>query len=56
MEEKTSITIRIPNDLRDLLEAEAEKEHRTLSGQIRFFLEHSVLRNTTEAKDNDNNS
>jgi hypothetical protein len=48
MEEQTSITIRIPNPLRDALEAQAHEQHRTLSGQIRFFLEMSVSRNNTE--------
>jgi hypothetical protein len=51
--EYESLTIRIPLDLKQMIEQVADSEHRSLSGQVRFFLESSVRRNHTEAHEID---
>jgi predicted transcriptional regulator len=40
-------TITLPKDLRDRLDAIASREQRSLSGQIRLFLDQAVSRNIT---------
>ena len=45
--EYESLTLRIPTDLKHEIERVAEREHRTLSGQVRFFLESAVRRTDT---------
>jgi hypothetical protein len=46
--EYESLTLRIPTDLKHEIEQVAEREHRTLSGQVRFFLESAVRRIDTD--------
>jgi len=48
--EYESLTIRMPLDLKHELEKVADSEHRSVSGQVRFFLEQAVRRSDTETK------
>lgn len=44
MEENTVMNVKVSLELRDRLMAEAQRNERTMSGQVRFFLAEAVTR------------
>jgi predicted DNA-binding protein len=39
MKNKEVVSIRVPIDLKEKLKKQSEKEHRTIQGQVLFFIE-----------------
>ena len=38
------ISVRLPGDLREAIERAAEREHRTVSGQVRYLIASAIER------------
>lgn len=52
-DEQESITLRMPADLKAALADMAKSNHRSLSGQVRFFCEQAVSQSNAERDTNE---